>query len=373
MDPITTYQISWMIFWLFTAFIFGCAVGSFLNVCVARLPYEKSLLWPGSRCFTCLQPIAARDNLPVLGYLLLRGRCRRCGAKFSSAYMWIELFTGFAFAGLFYLVMFHNIRDFPGAVRPFAELGPHFTKPLLIFLHHATLLSFLIVVSLCDLRDMEIPLSVTVSGTLVGLVFAVFCPWPYPEEIVPMRLAMQPTSLGFPPELPPLPPGIYPWPVWFPLPTWMPPGGPMLGLATGLAGALAGMILLRGVRFLFGLGRGIEGMGVGDADLMMMAGAFIGWQPTVLAFFISVFPALFLGIIQLMRKGDHPLPFGPSLALGVFITLLGWPWLGPHLKMHFFDFTFLAILTVMGGVVLLITAFLLRLLRGGGRPNAEPS
>ena len=70
------------------------------------------------------------------------------------------------------------------------------------------------------------------------------------------------------------------------LPRWLPAGSPQLGLATGLAGAVTGMVLLRGVRFLFGLGRGLEGMGVGDADLMMMAGAFVGWQPVVAAFFL---------------------------------------------------------------------------------------
>ena len=67
----------------------------------------------------------------------------------------------------------------------------------------------------------------------------------------------------------------------------------------------------------------MEGLGVGDADLMMMAGAFLGWQPVVIAFFVGVFPALLFGLTQLMFRGDQALPFGPSLALGVVITLLG--------------------------------------------------
>src|SRR5262249_17499232 len=62
--------------WMTFLFLLGTAVGSFLNVCVARLPLEKSILWPGSRCSNCLQPIRRRDNIPVLSYLLLRGRCR---------------------------------------------------------------------------------------------------------------------------------------------------------------------------------------------------------------------------------------------------------------------------------------------------------
>src|SRR5262249_61490043 len=120
--------------------------------------------------------------------------------------------------------------------------------------------------------------------------------------------------------------------LWRPddLPEWLRPGSWRLGLASGLAGVLAGMLLLRGVRFLFARGGGVEGLGVGDADLMMMAGAFLGWQPVLIAFFVSVFPALALGILQLVFRGDKPMPFGPSLALGVLLTLFGWRWIGPR-------------------------------------------
>src|SRR5205085_136440 len=116
-----------------------------------------------------------------------------------------------------------------------------------------------------------------------------------------------------------LPAGVYPWPVWYPLPTWLPAGSWQLGLATGLAGALAGMLVLRVVRFLFGFGRGIEGLGLGDADLMMMAGSFIGWQPVVAALFIGTFLALFIGIAQVLRARGQAMPFGPPLSAGVFI------------------------------------------------------
>ena len=68
-------------------------------------------------------------------------------------------------------------------------------------------------------------------------------------------------------------------------------------------------MVLRSIRMIFGLGRGIEGMGLGDADLMMMAGSFVGWQPVLIAFIAGVFPGLVLGLVQLFRKGDHPLPF----------------------------------------------------------------
>ena len=113
-------------------------------------------------------------------------------------------------------------------------------------------------------------------------------------------------------------PGLYPWPVWGPAARrWLPPGSWQLGLATGLAGVLAGMVMLRAVRFLFGLGRGKEGLGVGDADLMMMAGSL----PRLAAGGRRLLrrassPALFFGIVQLICRGDQALPFGPSLAAG---------------------------------------------------------
>ncbi len=89
-------------YWLFVTFVLGAAVGSFLNVCIARMPLEKSILWPGSRCGSCFQRIRWYDNLPLLSYLWLRGRCRTCGARFSPRYLLVELATGLCFAGLFY-------------------------------------------------------------------------------------------------------------------------------------------------------------------------------------------------------------------------------------------------------------------------------
>ena len=89
------------IFWPVLVFVTGLVVGSFLNVCIARLPLEKSLLWPNSRCGNCLQSIHRWDNLPIIGYLRLRGRCRTCGVTFSSRYLWVELFTGLGFLAIF--------------------------------------------------------------------------------------------------------------------------------------------------------------------------------------------------------------------------------------------------------------------------------
>ncbi len=357
--------------WVGFVFVIGAIVGSFLNVCVARLPFEKSLLWPGSRCGRCFQPIRARDNIPILGWWLLRGRCRKCGQPFSVTYSLVELFTACAFAGLFYLEIGRNVLDLPFLRQPQVqfdiEWGMIPWQAWVVFVWHATLLSFLLTTSLCDLQYLEVPLGVTVCGTLVGLIGSAFLAWPFPAAYGPV-----PQAPGWP--RPFIEPGLYPWPIWPPtqLPTWLAPGSWQLGLATGLAGALAGMITLRAVRFLFGLGRGKEGMGIGDADVMMMAGAFIGWQPILIAFFVGVFAALFFGVIQLIRRGDQALAFGPALAVGALVTLLAWPVIGrlPTVTMLFSEAWILGGLAAVGAVFLLLASFFLRIVRGVEPPAA---
>src|SRR4051795_4727269 len=163
-------------------FVLGATVGSFVNVAVSRLPYEKSLLWPGSRCDHCLQPVRLYDNLPLVSYWVLRGRCRTCGAPFSVRYFLVELFMASAFAALFYLVIVRNAVGLPFLARmqPDVLAGWIPLRAWAVFSHLAVLLLFLIVTSLCDLNDMEIPLSVTITGTVVGLALATLFPWPFP-------------------------------------------------------------------------------------------------------------------------------------------------------------------------------------------------
>src|SRR5262249_11337869 len=93
-------------------FITGTAVGSLLNVCIYRLAWEKSILWPlKSFCSHCCQPIQWYDNLPLISYLVLRGRCRTCGVRFSPRYFAIELLTGLGFMGVFYCHAIRNVYD----------------------------------------------------------------------------------------------------------------------------------------------------------------------------------------------------------------------------------------------------------------------
>src|SRR5438876_6601860 len=98
------FQHGMSILLLLVLFVIGTMVGSLLNVCIYRIPMEKSIFWPGSRCSKCLQHIAWYDNVPLVSYVLLGGRCRICKERFSVRYFLIELMTGVSFAGLFYLV-----------------------------------------------------------------------------------------------------------------------------------------------------------------------------------------------------------------------------------------------------------------------------
>jgi leader peptidase (prepilin peptidase)/N-methyltransferase len=354
-----------LLFFLIFVFVIGAAFGSFLNVCVYRLPHEKSLLWPDSRCGNCLQSIPWHDNIPLISYWLLKGRCRMCGTAFSMRYFFVELGTALAFVGLFYLECVVNVLGIPFVEAHKDDLanGNLLPVPILVmFAYHATLLCFLIVASLVDLDHMEIPLPITITGTVFGVIGSLFVAWPFPNA----SQTLAPVPRGALVANVPFAPGAFPWPVWHPLelPTWLPQGSWQLGLATSLAGVLAGMLALRVVRFLFSVGRGVEGLGVGDADLMMMAGSFIGWQPVLVAFFVSVFPGLIFGILHLFRRGNQALPFGPSLAMGVLITLLSWRVVGDHFRPVFFDPLFLGILAGAGAFLMLVISFGLRLLGG---------
>jgi leader peptidase (prepilin peptidase)/N-methyltransferase len=351
-----------MISVLVLVFVMGAVAGTLVHHAATRLPYEQSLLWPGPRCPACAGPLGWIRLLPVLG-TLLRPRCPACRQPLFWRRLLVEITTGLAFCGVFYLEIVRNRIGIPFLAQHHAEIraGDIPAQAWIIFAHHAILLCFLLAASLTDLAHMEIPLGLTTAGTVVGLVLAMIWPWPWPSPPIPVP---QPQGLNVNPAVPS---GLYPWPVLFDLPDWLPTGSWQLGLATGLAGALTGTLVLRGVRFLFGLGRGIEGLGMGDADLMMMAGAFVGWQPVLLAFFVAVFPALFLGIVQVIFRQGEAMPFGPPLALGTLLTLWAWPQIGNHFLPVFRYPEFLLILAGLGAVFLFGAAFILRLIRG--RPS----
>jgi leader peptidase (prepilin peptidase)/N-methyltransferase len=139
----------------------------------------------------------------------------------------------------------------------------------------------------------------------------------------------------------------------------------LTGMLTGVIGALVGTFLLRTIGFLFSAGLGKEALGLGDADLMMMAGSFLGWQIVVVAFFLSAIPALFFGILQMVVNKDNSLPFGPSLSFSVMATCLAWKPIGDAVQPFMFMSEMLIAATVLCASMLFGSAFVMRALRGG--------
>lgn len=350
-----------MLPWVFIA---GGIVGSLLNVCIFRLPLEKSILWPSSRCLRCLHPIAKFDNLPLIGYLRLGGKCRHCGQSYSSRYFWIELFTATAFAATFYWCLTLD------QARP-ASLGePNYFQPaskgtlLLLWLHQVLLLCFLIVVTFTDIDHREIPLTVTIPGTAIGILMGMLVPWPLPMVYQP-PIGVYFGGYGLPPDsLSYLPIGAaQPWPAWLPLPAALPAGDWKLGLATAVVGALVGTGLIRALRWVFSWGFGKEAMGLGDADLLMMIGAFLGWQACFLSLLYGVAFALLYAIVKFILTRGKELPFGPFLAFGA--ALLVW---GPNFswvlsQRFFFDGLFLVWIGGLASALALVMCFLIRTVR----------
>lgn len=131
--------------------LLGLVIGSFLNVLIYRLPLRQSIAFPASHCTSCGTPILYRDNIPILGYLLLRGKCRSCGITISPLYPVIEFITGMMFLSLF-------------AIR----------GPTVFFLSDVTLACVLLVALFIDLRHMIIPDRLTLPAGIIGIGFSLF-------------------------------------------------------------------------------------------------------------------------------------------------------------------------------------------------------
>ncbi len=347
-----------VVLWCVWVFVLGLMVGSFLNVLIARLPFEKSIIWPSSRCFACFKPIRLSDNIPIIGYLRLRGKCRHCGVAFSSRYLWVEIGTGLAFLALFAAEVLANWQDIP-ANRNANLLATNVTVPpwqfWAMFGYHAFLLSCLIAAAAIDAEHRIIPPLIPYAGVLVGVVGGALMPWPWPNPAAAAAVMPGNEPWMFPEHWGKIPAGVQLWPFWGPTFAFAPPGSWQLGLLNSVLGALAGSLVVRLIKWLFETGFGREALGLGDADLLMMTGAFLGWQIAVLSLFVGAIAALAIKILaavfvsapapQSATAGETPhepadpreLPFGPGLAAGVLLTWFGWPWVGPHVQAVFFD------------------------------------
>ena len=229
-------------------FVFGMVIGSFLNVCILRIPEELSIVSPGSRCPQCHTAIKWYDNVPVFGWIWLRGKCRSCGLAISAMYPLVELATGLLF------------------VACYLEFG--LTQTAVKWLFFTCLL---IVLSITDLRVRMLPDLVNWPGCVAGLFFSAAVP-PF-DEMAPMLI--EKLSLPIP----------RPW---------------LLGLLNGILGALFGSLLLWAVAAAYKRLRGREGMGMGDVKMMAMVGAFLGVRGAFLTILIGTLLGSVVGILTVV-------------------------------------------------------------------------
>jgi leader peptidase (prepilin peptidase)/N-methyltransferase len=216
-------------------FIFGTVIGSFLNVCISRIPEGVSIVAPGSRCPRCEAPIKAYDNVPLLGWLWLRGKCRSCGFPISPMYPLVELLTGMLF------------------VACYLDFGV--TQATVKWLMFSCLI---VVLTITDLRVRMLPDLVNWPGFVAGLFLSVVVP---PEDGTALFL-----SANLFHRVPPV---------------------RLLGFLDALVGAAFGSLLLWGTAALYKVVRGREGMGLGDVKMMAMVGAFLGLRGTFLTILLG--------------------------------------------------------------------------------------
>jgi len=281
-----------MILFVVFAFVLGACIGSFLNVLIIRLPKDESIWRRMSHCTACDTPIAPYDNIPIVSYLMLRGRCRACGTRFSMQYFWVELITGVLVAASFYY-RFDHVVDvlMRGAVPTWEQLR----SAVFPWLADVSLLSLLLAMTWIDARHFIIPLEITVSGTVIGLALTLIYP--------PLR--QQTPVFGFYGE-----------------PSTAIGALTQAGAAIGIGGGL--FIIVRWVASLY-FKR--EALGLGDVHLMIMLGAYLNWPEQLLTVFLSALVGSVGGVTaKYLQRRTHwrfEIPYGPYIAAGAVIA---WFW-----------------------------------------------
>jgi len=236
-------QIVVIVFGIFF-FLFGIVIGSFLNVCITRIPEEMSIISPGSRCPKCGTPIKAYDNVPVFAWLWLRGKCRACGAPISVMYPLVELATGLLFVAAF----------FEYGITQATVKWLFFTCPILVL-------------TITDLRVRLLPDLVTWPGFAAGLLFSLMVP---PRNGFAVILGWRLLHLRL--------------------------AGMAEGILDGALGAAFGSFLLWGLAVAYKLVRKREGMGMGDVKMMAMVGAFLGLRGTFLTILVGSLLGSVIGV-----------------------------------------------------------------------------
>lgn len=256
-----------MILWYLITIIFGLIVGSFLNVCIYRIPKGKSIIYPErSYCPKCNHTLSAIDNIPIFSYIFLRGRCRYCKEKISPRYIIVETLT----AGIFVLILNRVVNLYTEPVKIINEV-------MTMFLF----VGFLIPISFIDLETQTIPAKIVYPGMVVGLALSIYKAIIYDDF----------RSL-------------------------------IMNVLGGLGGALIILVIAMVGKLIFRK----EAMGMGDVELMAMIGLFAGLLPHIpMTLLIAAFIGSFFGIVLILigkKRMSSEIPFGPFLSIGALISLL---------------------------------------------------
>jgi len=232
-------------------FVLGLAFGSFLNVCIYRLPLGLSVVTPRSACPQCKRPIALYDNIPVLSWLILGGRCRHCKARISPRYLTVELLTGALFLACYW-----------------------YFGPTLSTLKYCTFAFLLLDLIFTDAETKLLPDKMTLPGLALGLVFSLLVPVnDLASQFLPGMV-----NLPFSGEL----------------------SMRMVSLVDSLLGAALGASFIYGAGAIYLRWRGTEGMGFGDVKLMAMVGAFLGMKLTVFTIFTASIAGSLFGLTTVL-------------------------------------------------------------------------
>ena len=244
------------------AFIFGAIVGSFLNVCIARIPNEESVIRPPSHCPKCKAAIPFYCNIPLLSYVFLRGRCRSCSERISPRYFLVEFLMG-----LFALALYYRLG-----------FGYDFVVGFVF-------VAAMVVISFIDLDVRIVPDVISLPGIVLGLCFSLIGYFAIAQQYE-NRLVPSPVS--------------------------------------SLIGILAGGGFLLATAWLYEKITGVEGMGGGDIKLLAMIGAFLGWPSIPITLFIASLVGSVVGLTCMLVTGAGrrlALPFAPFLCSGAVLCI----------------------------------------------------
>ncbi|HEY1995381.1 MAG TPA: prepilin peptidase [Edaphobacter sp.] len=274
-------------------FLIGLLFGSFLNVCIHRLPQRLSVVRPRSHCTSCGSSIPWYDNIPVLSVLILRGRCRNCGEAIRFQYIAVEI----GFAAWLAMSFFAATGNPEGLFLPFLNLA---------------ILGFLLIgLLVMDWQTMILPDAFTLGGIAVALFLvctqAIFL-GPGEDEVHLTKHSLHLTSPG----------GVTDHGNLF----LTGPESLIFGRIAAVCGAALVLLL---IRWLYRAIRHREGMGLGDVKLLAMIAAFLGFWPAVLSLFVGTLAAAFYGALLLARgkaEATSKLAFGSFLCVGGLVAAL---------------------------------------------------